>query len=76
MGIGLFPSPADHLEFGIEFNQPALIAETLAQSAVTEDCIGMSYLLPAENFAEETRKHRKKNSVQNLNEVRADRKLA
>jgi hypothetical protein len=75
-GIGFLPSPADHLGFGIEFNQPAIIAEALAQSAVTEDWIGMLYLLPAQNSAKETSKHRKKNLVQNLNEVRADRKLA
>ncbi|RHZ54690.1 questin oxidase family protein [Aspergillus thermomutatus] len=68
--------PLIHLGFGLEFDQPAIIAEGLAQTAVHEDWIGLSYLLPVEKAAGGIGKPGKKTMLQILNETRADRKLA
>lgn len=71
-----FLHPIIHLGFGVEFEQPAIIAEALAQAAVHDSWIG--------TFLEATSKHaklkrgkadRKKTIVQILEECRADEKL-
>ncbi|EAW14773.1 questin oxidase family protein [Aspergillus clavatus NRRL 1] len=68
--------PLIHLGFGIEFDQPAIIAEGLAQTAVHDNWMGQSYLLPVEKAAGGIGKHGKKTLLQILNEARADKKLA
>jgi Questin oxidase-like len=45
-----FLHPIIHLGFGVEFKQPAIIAEALAEAAVHSDWIG-KLLLPAEEVA-------------------------
>jgi Questin oxidase-like len=47
-----FLHPIIHLGFGVEFEQPAVIAEALAQAAIHSDWIG-KLLLPAEKLAAE-----------------------
>lgn len=49
-----FLHPIIHLGFGVEFKQPAVIAEALAQAAIHNDWIG-ELLLPAEKMATEKR---------------------
>lgn len=68
--------PIIHLGFAIEFNQPALIAEALAQTAIHEDWTGPRFLWPAEEAAGRIGKPGKKTMLQLLEEARADKKLA
>ena len=62
-----------HLGFGIEFKQPAIVAEALAQAAVHDSWIG-PYMFKAEEAAASTGKG--KPMVELLDEVRADEKLS
>jgi hypothetical protein len=62
-----------HLGFGVEFKQPAIIAEALAQAAVHDSWIG-PFLLGAEKAAETTGKG--KNMVNLLDDIRADKNLS
>lgn len=75
IGLGLL-HPLIHLGFAIEFNQPALIAEALAQTAVHEDWTGPRFLFPAEKAAGGVGKPGKKTMLQLLEEAAADKKLA
>ncbi|KAB8258730.1 hypothetical protein BDV32DRAFT_125450 [Aspergillus pseudonomiae] len=68
--------PLIHLGFGIEFNQPAIVAEALAQAATHENWTGPMFLLPAEKAAGGIGKPGKKSLLQILEEVRSDDKLA
>lgn len=68
-----FLHPMIHLGFGVEFKQPAIIAEALAQAAVHDSWIG-PFLLGAEEAAETTGKG--KNMVNLLDEIRADKNLS
>ncbi|KAL2867472.1 questin oxidase family protein [Aspergillus lucknowensis] len=68
--------PIIHLGFAIEFNQPAIIAEALAQTAVHDDWTGPRYLFPAEEAAGGIGKRGEKTLLQLLEEARADEKLA
>ncbi|OGM44780.1 hypA-like protein [Aspergillus bombycis] len=68
--------PLIHLGFGIEFNQPAIVAEALAQAATHEDWTGPMFLLPAEKAAGGIGKPGKKALLQILEEIRSDEKLA
>ena len=71
-----FLHPIIHLGFGVEFQQPAIIAEALAQAAVHTSWIGQ-FLLPAEKAAEERAKSQKPRPLTELvDEIRADRKLS
>lgn len=67
-----FLHPLIHLGFGIEFRQPAIIAEALAQAAVHLDWEG-KYLLAVEKAATEPST---KTMVELLEEIRADKKLS
>lgn len=62
--------------FGLEYNQPAIIAQALAQAAVHDDWIGPEYFVPAEKLAGGIGKRGSKSLLQILNEIRADKKLA
>ncbi|KAI9368464.1 hypothetical protein BJX61DRAFT_523826 [Aspergillus egyptiacus] len=68
--------PIIHLGFAIEFNQPALVAEALAQTAVHEDWTGPRYLFPTEKEAGGVGQPGKKTMLQLLEEARSDPKLA
>ncbi|KAI4279188.1 MAG: hypothetical protein LQ337_000423 [Flavoplaca oasis] len=67
-----FLHPIIHLGFGIEFNQPAIIAEALAQAAVHEGWIG-PFLLETEKAAAGTQVSR--SLVEILDQIRTDPKL-
>lgn len=69
-----FLHPIIHLGFGVEFKQPAIIAEGLAQTAVHTGWIG-PYLVEAEKQAK-TAGTGPKSMVQLLDEIRADKKLS
>lgn len=68
--------PLIHLGFGLEFNQPAVVAQALAQTAVHDDWMGREFFLPVEKMAGGIGKPGKKPLIQLLNEVRADKTLA
>ena len=68
-----FLHPLIHLGFGVEFEQPAIIAEALAQAAVHSGWIA-DYLHGSEKAAASTSKG--KSLVTLLDEIRADRKLS
>ncbi|KAL2793203.1 hypothetical protein BJX66DRAFT_306566 [Aspergillus keveii] len=68
--------PIIHLGFAIEFNQPAIVAEALAQTAVHDDWTGPRYLWPAEKAAGGIGKRGEKTMLQLLEEARANKKLA
>lgn len=70
-----FLHPLIHLGFGLEFNQPAVVAEALAQTAVHDAWIG-SLLLPAEKAAGGSGNAGTKSYVQLLDEIHADQKLS
>jgi hypothetical protein len=67
--------PLIHLGFGLEFNQPAIVAQGLAQAAVHDDWIGREFFLPAEKIAGGIGKPGQKSLLQLLNELRADTAL-
>ncbi|KAJ5165514.1 uncharacterized protein N7500_007344 [Penicillium coprophilum] len=67
--------PLIHLGFGIEFNQPAIVAQGLAQAAVHDDWLGRAFFLPAEKLAGGIGKPGQKSLLQLLNEMRADKAL-
>lgn len=67
--------PLIHLGFGLEFNQPAIVAQALAQAAVHDDWMGRDYFLPAERLAGEIGKPGQKSLLQLLNEIRNDQTL-
>ncbi|TKA63034.1 hypothetical protein B0A49_09507 [Cryomyces minteri] len=69
-----FLHPIIHLGFGVEFKQPAIIAEALAQAAVHDNWMG-PLLLGAEKAAKEKGTTESKTLVQLLDEIRADKKL-
>lgn len=68
-----FLHPIIHLGFGVEFKQPAIIAEALAQAAVHGSWLNY-FLLSAEKAAQTT--ERGKNMVNLLDDIRADKKLS
>ncbi|KAL8726031.1 MAG: hypothetical protein Q9166_006976 [cf. Caloplaca sp. 2 TL-2023] len=67
-----FLHPIIHLGFGIEFQQPAIIAEALAQAAVHDGWIG-PYLLDTEKAASNTQTS--KSLVEIQDQIRADPRL-
>lgn len=67
-----FLHPLIHLGFGVEFSQPAIIAEALAQAACHDNWIGQ-LLLPAERIANE--KGTDRTIVELLDEIHADQRL-
>ncbi|PWY79642.1 hypA-like protein [Aspergillus heteromorphus CBS 117.55] len=67
--------PFIHSGFGIEFNQPAIVAEGLAQTAVHENWIGPLFFRPVEKAAGGIGNPGKKSMLQILEEIRADKKL-
>ncbi|KAF4534088.1 uncharacterized protein LTHEOB_3701 [Lasiodiplodia theobromae] len=74
-----FVHPLIHLGFGVEFAQPTIVAEALAQAATHDAWIG-GFLLGAERVADAQKKEGKADAGvtlgQLLAEIRADEKLA
>ena len=66
-----FLHPIIHLGFGVEFQQPGIIAEALAQAACHDSWIG-KMLLPAEKAAKEQTPQTSKSIVALLDEIYAD----
>lgn len=69
-----FLHPIIHLGFGVEFRQPAIVVEALAQAAVHGNWMG-SFLLDAEKAAK-AQGPTGKSLVDLLTEVRTDKKLS
>ncbi|EME39560.1 hypothetical protein DOTSEDRAFT_38729 [Dothistroma septosporum NZE10] len=69
-----FLHPIIHLGFGIEFQQPAIVAEGLAQVACHDDWIGR-LLLPAEKAAKDRKDEGSKSIAQLLDEIHDDSAL-
>ena len=69
-----FLHPLIHLGFGVEFQQPAIIAEALAQAAVHSGWIGRFLVDSEEEAARSTSES--KSLVQLLDEIRSDQKLS
>ena len=67
-----FLHPIIHLGFGVEFKQPAVIAEALAQAATHSDWIG-KLLLPAEKLA--TKEKSDKILFDLIKEIQANEKI-
>ncbi|TVY18131.1 Questin oxidase, partial [Lachnellula arida] len=72
---GGFLHPLIHLGFGIEFHQPAIIAEALAQAACHDKWTG-EFLLAAGKAANANPTNSPKTYVQLLDEIREDKKLS
>ena len=68
-----FLHPIIHLGYGVEFKQPAIMAEALAQAACHDNWIG-KYLLPAEKAAK-SQNQPSKSIVQLLDEIHHDKDL-
>jgi hypothetical protein len=66
-----FLHPIIHLGFGVEFHQPAIIAEALAQAACHDNWLGR-LMLPAEKAAATRADAGSKSIVELLNEIRGD----
>lgn len=70
-----FLHPIIHIGFGIEFNQPAIIAESLAQGAIHETWTG-EFLVEAEKRAKANPSSEQKSLPELIDGIRADKKLS
>ncbi|EON62989.1 hypothetical protein W97_02215 [Coniosporium apollinis CBS 100218] len=70
-----FLHPIIHLGFGVEFHQPAIIAEALAQAAIHSDWM-KPFLIGAEKAAKENNVTQSKTLVELLDAIKADEKVA
>ena len=68
--------PLIHLGFGLEFDQPAIVAQALAQAAVHDDSLGRDFFLRAEKLAGGIGKTGSKSLRQLLEEIRKDETLS
>ncbi|KAF2467859.1 uncharacterized protein BDR25DRAFT_291277 [Lindgomyces ingoldianus] len=74
--FGGFLHPLIHLGFGIEFQQPAIIAEALAQAAVHGAWMGAFFHgCEATTWANSPDRRSEKTIIQLLDEIRGDEKL-
>ncbi|KAK5122385.1 hypothetical protein LTR85_003969 [Meristemomyces frigidus] len=69
-----FLHPIIHLGFGIEFHQPAIIAEAMAQSAVHDNYM-RKFLVPAEEAAKKKGGEESRTIVDLLDAIHADMEL-
>lgn len=69
-----FLHPIIHLGFGLEFQQPAIVAEGLAQAAVHGPYMS-KFFLPAEKAAKDRASEPSKTIVELLDEIHADQEL-
>ncbi|KAE9364545.1 hypothetical protein N431DRAFT_447716 [Stipitochalara longipes BDJ] len=72
---GGFLHPIIHLGFGIEFHQPAIIAESLAQTCLHDNWTG-NFLLAAEKDSKSRTSTSSKTIPELLDEIRANKKLS
>ncbi|KAK3072515.1 hypothetical protein LTR53_006651 [Teratosphaeriaceae sp. CCFEE 6253] len=72
--FGGFLHPIIHLGFGLEFGQPAIVAEALAQAAVHTPYMS-KFFLPTEKAAEASSGEPSKSIVELLDEIHADREI-
>jgi hypothetical protein len=70
-----FLHPLIHLGFGVEFQQPAIIAEALAQAAVHGNWIGKFYLPAEKRAVTNVTKDGGKTLIQLLREIHDDEEL-
>ncbi|OCL05481.1 hypothetical protein AOQ84DRAFT_390839 [Glonium stellatum] len=70
-----FLHPIIHLGFGIEFHQPAVIAEALAQAAIQSNWM-IPLFIGAEKVAKENDQKGSKSLVQLLDEIHSDEKVS
>lgn len=70
-----FLHPIIHLGFGVEFHQPAIIAEALAQAAIHSDWM-KPFLIGAEKAAKENNVTQSRTLVELLDAIKADEKVA
>ncbi|RAH48453.1 questin oxidase family protein [Aspergillus brunneoviolaceus CBS 621.78] len=68
--------PFIHLGFGLEFEQPAIVAEALAQTAIHEDWTGPLFFWPAEERAGGVGRRGEKGLLAILEAMRRDETLA
>ncbi|OJJ95464.1 hypothetical protein ASPACDRAFT_55148 [Aspergillus aculeatus ATCC 16872] len=68
--------PFIHLGFGLEFEQPAIVAEALAQTAIHEDWTGPMFFWPAEEQAGGVGRRGEKGLLAILEAIRRDETLA
>ncbi|KAJ5260425.1 hypothetical protein N7505_009806 [Penicillium chrysogenum] len=68
-------SPTHPPRFRVEFNQSAIVAQGLAQTAVQDDWLGRAFFLPAEKMAGGIRKQGHKSLLQLISEMRTDKAL-
>jgi len=69
-----FLHPLIHLGFGVEFEQPAIIAEALAQAAIHSDWIE-KFFYQAEQAAEDNRSNSSRTMVELIDDIRNDKQL-
>jgi len=67
--------PIIHLGFGIEFQQPAIIAQAFAQVSVHEDYLGEAFFIPAEETAGGLGLRGDKTLVEIIDQMRTDQKV-
>ncbi|KAL2697476.1 hypothetical protein AAEP93_011380 [Penicillium crustosum] len=67
--------PIIHLGYGLEFNQPAIVAQALSLAAVHGDWMGRNFLLPAERMANGIKSPEQASLFQLVNEIREDNTL-
>lgn len=67
--------PIIHLGFGIEFQQPAIIAQAFAQASVHEDYLGEAFFIPAEETAGGLGLRGDKTLVEIIDQMRTDQKV-
>ncbi|OTA23541.1 hypothetical protein BTJ68_12650 [Hortaea werneckii EXF-2000] len=72
--FGGFLHPIIHLGFGVEFSQPAIVAEALAQAAVHDNYMG-KFFSAAERAAESRRGEPSKTMVDLLDAIHDDKQL-
>lgn len=69
-----FLHPLIHLGFGVEFEQPAIIAEALAQACIHSDWIA-KFFSSAEQAADKNRSNPSRSMVELLDAIRNDKEL-
>jgi hypothetical protein len=69
-----FLHPLIHLGFGVEFEQPAIIAEALAQAAIHSGWIAQ-FFYPTEQTASKNRSNPSKTMVELIDDIRNDKEL-
>lgn len=69
-----FLHPLIHLGFGVEFEQPAIIAEALAQACIHSDWIA-KFFSSAQKAADNNRSNPSRSMAELLDEIRIDKEL-